>query len=67
MVLAVLMIALARWEKVRKAELKMCCSGIVGMNETRKERAGLIASLANADPQPESVPLINSLRLKVHH
>ena len=27
------------------------------MNETRKERAGLIASLANLDPQPESVPI----------
>ena len=33
------------------------CGGIVGMNETRKERAGLIASLANLDPQPESVPI----------
>ena len=27
------------------------------MNETRAERAGLIASLANLDPQPESVPI----------
>lgn len=43
--------------KVRKAGLKVCCGGIVGMNETRKERAGLIASLANLDPQPESVPI----------
>ncbi|MDU8924404.1 biotin synthase BioB [Pasteurellaceae bacterium LIM206] len=43
--------------KVRKAGIKVCCGGIVGMNETRKERAGLIASLANLDPQPESVPI----------
>ncbi|MDG6894149.1 biotin synthase BioB [Volucribacter amazonae] len=43
--------------KVRNAGLKVCCGGIVGMNETRKERAGLIASLANLDPQPESVPI----------
>ncbi|TNH14812.1 biotin synthase BioB [Testudinibacter sp. TR-2022] len=43
--------------KVRSAGLKVCCGGIVGMNETRKERAGLIASLANLDPQPESVPI----------
>lgn len=43
--------------KVRKAGLKVCCGGIVGMNETRKERAGLIANLANLDPQPESVPI----------
>lgn len=43
--------------KVRKAGLKVCCGGIIGMNENRKERAGLIASLANLDPQPESVPV----------
>lgn len=43
--------------KVRRAGLKVCCGGIVGMNETRAERAGLIASLANLDPQPESVPI----------
>ncbi|MDO5053907.1 MAG: biotin synthase BioB [Pasteurella oralis] len=43
--------------KVRQAGLKVCCGGIIGMNETRKERAGLIASLANLDPQPESVPI----------
>lgn len=43
--------------KVRGAGLKVCCGGIVGMNETRPERAGLIASLANLDPQPESVPI----------
>lgn len=43
--------------KVRAAGLKVCCGGIVGMNETRAQRAGLIASLANLDPQPESVPI----------
>ena len=43
--------------KVRQAGLKVCCGGIVGMNETREQRAGLIASLANLDPQPESVPI----------
>lgn len=43
--------------KVRRAGLKVCCGGIVGMNESRAERAGLIASLANLDPQPESVPI----------
>ncbi len=36
--------------KVRNAGLKVCCGGIVGMNETRAERAGLIASLANLRP-----------------
>ena len=43
--------------KVRSAGLKICCGGIVGMNETRPERAAFIASLANLSPQPESVPI----------
>ena len=42
--------------KVRNAGLSVCCGGIIGMNETRRDRAGLIAALANLDPQPESVP-----------
>lgn len=46
--------------KVRAAGLNVCCGGIVGMNETRQDRAGLIAQLANLSPQPESVPM-NSL------
>ncbi|MDO4232522.1 MAG: biotin synthase BioB [Lautropia sp.] len=50
--------------KVRSAGLKVCCGGIVGMNETRKQRAGLIASLANLDPQPESVPINQLVRLE---
>ncbi len=44
-------------EKVRDAGIKVCCGGIVGMGETRRQRAGLIAELANLDPQPESVPI----------
>ncbi|RBH52103.1 biotin synthase BioB [Pseudomonas sp. MWU13-2860] len=43
--------------KVRNAGLSVCCGGIVGMNETRNDRAGLIAQLANLEPQPESVPI----------
>jgi len=46
--------------KVRGAGLHVCCGGIVGMGETRAQRAGLIAQLASLDPQPESVP-INAL------
>jgi biotin synthase len=46
--------------KVRAAGIHVCCGGIVGMGETRRQRAGLIAQLAAFDPQPESVP-INSL------
>lgn len=44
-------------ERVRKADLNVCCGGIVGMGESLHQRAGLIAQLANLDPYPESVPI----------
>jgi biotin synthase len=43
--------------RVRDAGLKVCCGGIVGMGESREQRAGLIAQLANLNPYPESVPV----------
>ena len=43
--------------RVRDAGIKVCCGGIVGMGESRRERAGLVAQLANLDPYPESVPI----------
>ncbi|WP_159880276.1 MULTISPECIES: biotin synthase BioB [Aquitalea] len=49
--------------KVRGAGLSVCCGGIVGMNETRQDRAGLIAQLANLEPQPESVPINNLVKV----
>ena len=48
---------LATLERVRGAGMKVCCGGIVGMGESRAERAGLLAQLAAMDPQPESVPI----------
>ena len=45
--------------RVREAGIHVCCGGIIGMGETRRVRAGLIAQLANLDPQPESVPINN--------
>ena len=44
-------------ERVRNAGLSVCCGGIVGMGESRDQRAGLIAQLAAMDPPPESVPI----------
>jgi len=44
-------------ERVRAAGVSVCCGGIVGMGESRAQRAGLIAQLANLDPYPESVPI----------
>jgi len=43
--------------RVRKAGLKICCGGIIGMGESRQQRAELIAQLANLNPYPESVPI----------
>jgi biotin synthase len=50
--------------RVRAAGVKVCCGGIVGMGETRAERAGLIAQLASLDPQPESVPINELVRVE---
>ncbi|HEY3585412.1 MAG TPA: biotin synthase BioB, partial [Casimicrobiaceae bacterium] len=44
-------------ERVREAGLRVCCGGIVGMGESRRDRAALIAQLATLSPQPESVPI----------
>ncbi|HEU4460653.1 MAG TPA: biotin synthase BioB [Methylibium sp.] len=48
---------LATLAHVREAGMQVCSGGIVGMGENRRERAGLIAQLANLDPHPESVPI----------
>jgi biotin synthase len=50
-------------EHVRNAGMKICCGGIVGMGESRRHRAGLIAQLANLDPYPESVPINQLVRV----
>ena len=44
-------------ERVRAAGVRVCCGGIVGMGESRRARAAMIAQLAGLDPQPESVPI----------
>jgi biotin synthase len=42
---------------VRAAGMKVCCGGIVGMGEEIKDRAGMLATLANLPEHPESVPI----------
>ena len=37
--------------------MSVCCGGIIGMGESRRQRASLIARLANLSPYPESVPI----------
>jgi biotin synthase len=51
-------------ERVRGAGLRVCCGGIVGMGENRRQRAGLIAQLASLDPPPESVPINNLVQVE---
>ena len=46
--------------RVRKAGITVCSGGIIGMGESLDDRAGMLMTLANMDPQPESVP-INAL------
>ena len=45
---------------VRKAGITVCSGGIIGMGESLDDRCGMLPTLANLDPQPESVP-INAL------
>jgi len=44
-------------DHVRNAGLKTCCGGIVGMGESREQRAGLLQTLANLPEHPGSVPI----------
>ena len=44
-------------DRVRQADINVCCGGIIGMGESRMQRAGLIAQLANMEQPPESVPI----------
>ena len=43
--------------RVRHAGMKVCCGGIVGMGESRRDRAGLLVELADLPRHPESVPI----------
>jgi biotin synthase len=48
---------------VRAAGMKTCCGGIVGMGESRADRAGLLAQLANLPAHPDSVPINRLVRV----
>ncbi len=50
-------------ENVRSAGMKVCCGGIVGMGESAQDRIGLLTTLANLDPAPESVPINNLVKV----
>jgi biotin synthase len=40
-----------------KANLSVCCGGILGMGESRDDRLGLLLTLSRRNPHPESVPI----------
>jgi len=42
---------------VRDAGMNVCCGGIMGMGESVADRADLLVTLANMEPQPQSVPI----------
>lgn len=50
-------------EEVRAAGINVCSGGIVGMGETRKDRAELLRTLANLPTPPQSVPINNLVRV----
>ena len=51
-------------KNVRQAGLNVCSGGIVGMGESREDRAKMLIILANLEKQPESVPINMLVRVK---
>ena len=49
---------------VRASGMHVCSGGIVGMGESRAQRAGLVHQLANLTPYPESVPINNLVQVE---
>lgn len=47
-------------KNVQEHNISVCSGGIIGMGETHKDRIGLLYTLSNLNPQPESVP-VNAL------
>lgn len=51
-------------ERVRKSGMNVCCGGIIGMGESRDDRAGMLVTLANMPEPPQSVPINALMRVK---
>lgn len=49
---------------VRDAGIKICCGGILGMGETRRDRASFLRQVAMIKPHPESVPINLLVKVK---
>lgn len=51
-------------ESVRNSGINVCSGGIIGMGESRADRAGLLMQLANMPQHPESVPINNLVQVE---
>ena len=51
-------------ERVKGAGISVCCGGIIGMGEKRKDRYRLLLQLATQRPHPESVPINMLVRVE---
>ncbi|MBI1954738.1 MAG: biotin synthase BioB [Proteobacteria bacterium] len=48
---------------VRKAGIKVCCGGILGLGETNEDRINMLVTLANLPVPPESIPINQLIRI----
>lgn len=46
-----------------KANIKICCGGILGMGETNTDRISMLVILANLSPQPQAIPLNKLIKI----
>ena len=51
-------------EHVRDAGIHVCSGGILGMGESRRDRASMLRQLANLPQHPESVPINNLVQVE---
>ena len=51
-------------QNISNADIQVCCGGILGLGESQEDRIDLIKTLANLNPQPESVPINVLVKVK---
>ena len=51
-------------KSLRRHHIKICCGGILGMGESRDDRASFLRQLAIINPHPESVPINMLVKVK---
>jgi biotin synthase len=51
-------------DRVRRSGVTVCCGGIIGMGESRRERYRLLRELSMLNPHPESVPVNMLVRVE---